>query len=188
MSRRTHYWYYIINEEGQPIEDVNVSVLEAESSTFLWIYNVEEGGTAFCDYEKTASAVGDGTPQLRTDENGYVEFWVADSSDSTYGYSDIKIKLLWTKPGTITDGVIDNIEFTSSTRMYSASINTGSWAATGGQYYSIIYHQLGNQYPIVMLYDESTTLSEAITAASIDTNTLKIYKNNNTTATVTIIG
>jgi hypothetical protein len=186
---RVHYWHYLLNEEGQPVPDAVIGVLEAGTQTYLWIYDNELSGTAFCNYEKTGTTPStDGNPQIRTNSDGYFEFWVADSSDISRGYSGIKLKITWSKPGIIDDGGIDNIEFTVLLRVFSSTITNDSWSASGGQFYNDVPHSLGNMYPVAMLYDESTTLSEPITAGFLNTTTTRIYRNTNTDCRITLIG
>jgi len=109
---RVHYWHYLLNEEGQPIEAAIISVMQSESTTYVWLYDVEIGGTAFINYERSGST---GNPQLRTNSDGFFEFWISDDSDlSGHGYAGIKLKIKWSKPGVISDGYIDNIEFSIS--------------------------------------------------------------------------
>jgi hypothetical protein len=175
---RVHYWYYLTNEEGQPVPDASISVYQAGGTT-----------TAIKVYAgETESSVISTAPQVTTDSNGYFEFWVADASDLTNGYSNIKLRVAWTKPGAIDDGYVDNVEFSVFPHSYSVAIETGTWTALSGMYYIDIVHSLGNNYPLAILYDESTTLSLPITAGVINTVSTRIWCDTDQTGTVTLIG
>lgn len=94
---RSHYWQYLINEEGQPIQSANIRIYKAGSTTPAYVYTQEVGGTAT-----------NSIPQVSTNSNGFFEFWIADASD-TLGYAPSqKFKIQWQKTG-ITTGVIDNV-------------------------------------------------------------------------------
>ena len=98
---RFHCWQFVLNEEGQPIEDVDISLYLAGTSTVVYIYPSETGGQVVTT-----------VPQTTTDANGFFELWIADSSD-TYGYTaGQKFKLSWEKVG-ITSGSIDNMDILS---------------------------------------------------------------------------
>lgn len=94
---RSHYWQYLINEEGQPIESANIRIYKAGGTTPAYVYTQEVGGTAT-----------NSIPQVTTNSNGFFEFWIADASD-TLGYAPSqKFKIQWQKTG-ITTGTIDNV-------------------------------------------------------------------------------
>ncbi len=98
---RSHYWQYILNSEGQPVEDVDITLYLAGTTTPVRVYSSETGGTP-------TSA----TPQATTNADGFFEFWVSnDSDDPTYGYpSTQKFKLEWEKPGIVSSASIDNLD------------------------------------------------------------------------------
>lgn len=86
---RVHFWQFLVNEEGQPIENADISVYLSSSVSAANVYDREYGGTPITT-----------VPQTTTDTNGYFEFWIADSDDTTYGYAnDTKFKLTWDKTG-----------------------------------------------------------------------------------------
>ena len=99
---RIHYWQFLINEEGQPIPNAEIYFYESESSTPAYFYTQDGGGTA------TRSYPGATTPDeiITTDDNGFFEFWVADSSEVNGYNSDQEFRLEWYKAG-ITNGYID---------------------------------------------------------------------------------
>ena len=208
---RVHYWHYLLNEEGQQVPNALISVQEAGTATYLWVYTQETGGTAIDRY--TGDSVAG--PQLRSGTDGYFEFWIADSND-TYGYGGIKIKISWSLPGVIDDGSIDNIEFTISPEevletdtdtvknklvsnllaygweakadMYSVAVSSGSLTPSGGQYYYDITHNLGNAYPLVMVYDDVSMVSIPVTAGVGTVNQTRIYIQEVDNCHVTLIG
>ena len=93
---RSHKWYYLLNEEGQPIESATVNIYQAGTVTSAWYYTQETGGSSI----QTA---------ITTDSNGYFEFWIANSNE-TNGYENTqKFKILWSKTG-IASGNIDNVD------------------------------------------------------------------------------
>lgn len=177
MSRQ-HFWHYLCNEEGQPIDSANISIYQAETSTALWIYTQEDGGTP----------VGV-APQVVSGIDGFFEFWVADSSDTSYGYGNIKIKIAWEKAGTIDAGSVDNIDFQGKKiAYYTASIGTSAWSSSAGLYYYDITHSLYNEYPLVMVYGDSTTLSEPVTAGVLTSTSTRLYRLNGDACKVVLLG
>lgn len=95
---RFHYWQFLINSEGQPIPDANISVYLAGTNAPANIY--------FDEYGSNHTAVA---PQVITNNMGYFEFWVGDSSEE-FGYlKGQKFKLEWEKPG-VALGEIDWID------------------------------------------------------------------------------
>ena len=98
---RSHYWQYILNSEGQPVEDVSITLYLAGTTTTARVYTSETGGTP-------SSAA----PQATTDADGFFEFWISnDSDDTTYGYPTTqKFKLNWVKSGIVASATIDNLD------------------------------------------------------------------------------
>ena len=95
---RFHYWQYLINIEGQPISDANISIYLAGTNTAANVYLDEFG-------ENYASQ----TPQIITNNLGYFEFFIGDAAEQ-YGYEKgQKFKLEWEKPG-VAFGKIDWID------------------------------------------------------------------------------
>lgn len=95
---RVHYWQFLIDEEGKPIEGANVYIFLANSDEAAYIYQDEITG-----------APTNALPQLRTTAEGFFEFWIGDSSE-TNGYSSTqKFKLVWERIG-IASGMIDYID------------------------------------------------------------------------------
>ena len=95
---RFHYWQFLINKEGQPIPDANITVYLAGTDTSAHIY-----------FDEFGSNTTNEAPQVITNNMGYFEFWVGDASEE-YGYQKgQKFKLEWEKPG-VALGEIDWID------------------------------------------------------------------------------
>ena len=95
---RVHFWSFLLNEEGQPVEDGEVSIYLANTTTTAEVYTAEIGGSSIS-----------AAPQLVTNGAGFFEFWVPDSTEiGGYPISQ-KFKLVWEKSG-ISTGTIDNID------------------------------------------------------------------------------
>ena len=93
-----HYWLFLVDSAGQPIEKADIGVFKANTNQPAYIYKNALGG------EATNNA-----PQLETNELGYFEFWVGDENEER-GYSATqKFKISWEKVG-ISSGYIDYVE------------------------------------------------------------------------------
>jgi hypothetical protein len=85
---RKHYWQYILDEEGTPVEDAEVRIYLAdipaiEANIFL---HPEYGGFS------TSSVV-----DLRTNENGFFEVWFGDEFEIEGGYGPGQnFRITWT--------------------------------------------------------------------------------------------
>jgi len=185
---RAHFWQYITNEEGQPIEGAYISIYLTGTTTPAAVYTSESGGSAVTE-----------SPQIESDENGFFQFWIADYTD-TYGYdAGQKYTIAWEKEGVITAGSIDNVEIAVPTqevdetstntlknklvsnnqaKVWTAKANMATItvypAGTGGgvpewatESYGIYYdfiHNLGNGYPIVVVYNMDVTPATSVTS------------------------
>jgi hypothetical protein len=95
---RVHYWSFLVNVEGQPIEGADVSIYLAGSTIEALVYNDE--------FSSSSTSI---TPQLESTTNGYFEFWLPDTnSDDGYDTTQ-KFKVLWEKTG-IASGYIETID------------------------------------------------------------------------------
>ena len=95
---RYHWWSFLLNEEGQPIEGASISVYLAGTETPAFIFQDEFSGIP----NNTA-------PQVTSQENGYFEFWIPDV-DEPSGYDPTqKFKIYWEKVG-ITKGYVDYVD------------------------------------------------------------------------------
>lgn len=101
MARR-HYWQFLVTDEGNPIENAQISIYIAGTTDAVWVYTDEVG------------TVGSQTaPQVTTSRKGYFEFWVADQNE-TNGYPlSTKFKIAWSAAG-VSSGYIDYIDVFST--------------------------------------------------------------------------
>lgn len=100
---RYHWWGFIVNQAGEPIENAEITVKEAGSDVLANIYYDEFGNANSA--ENPALSAG---PQLSTLSNGYYEFWIGDISEP-WGYrNEQKFKLEWIRIG-VAHGEIDYI-------------------------------------------------------------------------------
>lgn len=101
MARR-HYWQFLVTDEGNPIENAEITIAIAGTDDPAYVYTDEIGGTA--------TNVG---PQTQTSRKGYFEFWVADSTElNGYSYSQ-KFKLMWSAAG-VAAGFVDYVDVFST--------------------------------------------------------------------------
>ena len=98
---RVHYWQYIVDEEGRPLENVDIRFLLSDEPTEeaeIFTHNSLGGPTI------TSSA------NITTDGNGFFEFWVGDEFELLGGYvATQKFLLTWQRAG-ILFGQIDDID------------------------------------------------------------------------------
>jgi hypothetical protein len=98
---RYHYWQYIVDEEGSPLDSVDISFyLSDQPTVFANIFlNPTTGAIT------TTEQAG-----LKTDANGFFEFWVGDPWEVEGGYEHSqKFRLEWYKAGIIA-GAIDPVD------------------------------------------------------------------------------
>jgi hypothetical protein len=99
---RFHYWGFIVNNKGEPLENVSVAVKLANTDILANLYLDE-----FSSYN-TANDATINDYQLKTLHNGYYEFWIGDTNEQ-YGYENQKFKIEWNKIGVLS-GIVDNID------------------------------------------------------------------------------
>jgi len=101
MARR-HYWQFLVTDEGNPIENAEITVYLAGTETTAYVYSDELGGVAV-----------NTDPQVNTSRKGYFEFWIADENElNGYPYTQ-KFKIAWNAAG-ISAGYIDYIDVFST--------------------------------------------------------------------------
>jgi len=101
MARR-HYWQFLVTDEGNPIENAEITIYIAGTSDPAYVYTDEIGGIA------TNTA-----PQTYTSRKGYFEFWIADTTEANGYFFDQKFKIGWKSPG-VSAGYIDYIDVFST--------------------------------------------------------------------------
>jgi hypothetical protein len=174
---RIHFWSYLLNEEGQPLQNAEVTVFLAGTVVPADIYLQEAGGT-FTDVE----------PQLVTNSEGYFEFWIGDVNEVAGYATPQKFKLSWEKIGVAT-GIIDFIDILpNAPRYYSQTIT--AWTSGASGYYADVTHGLNNSNPIVQAYNvASKTVIDPLLIVSISTSVVRIWMINNTfTLEVAVLG
>jgi hypothetical protein len=111
---RSHYWQFLLNNEGNPIKNADIYIYESGSETSAYIYGSENGGVA-----------SNTTPHLRSNSLGYFEFWIADKNENNGYLPATKFKIAWSKPG-IASGYIDFIDIFSPEAYIISSGFTGN--------------------------------------------------------------
>ena len=98
---RVHYWQYILDEEGRPLENVDIRFYLNDSPTVeAEIFTHPTLGVSTTSSEA----------EIKTDGNGFFEFWLGDEFESISGYtSDQKFRLTWNRAG-IYSGYINDID------------------------------------------------------------------------------
>lgn len=215
---RTHYWQYLVNEEGQPVNEADISIYLNGTSTAAWVYSQESGGSAT-----------NSSPQVQTNDEGYFEFWVADETES-HGYAGTqKFAIEWSKPGVISDGGINDIiiyiapdpvdetdtdttknklvsnylanYWSDKTDIVTMSAGPDAWTLSAGiapsascgcnqqTYYHDFQHNLDNSYPVIEVWDEVADETViSYTGETIDSNTTRIWTESARERRVSFIG
>ena len=174
---RIHFWSYLLNEEGQPLQNADVTIFLAGTEVPADVYLQEAGGT-FTDDD----------PQLTTNSEGYFEFWIGDVNEVAGYATPQKFKLSWEKVGVAT-GIIDFIDILpNAPRYYSQTLT--SWTSGASGYYADVSHGLNNQHPLVQAYDAATsTIIDPLLIETISTSVTRIWMINNlSTLEVAVIG
>ena len=116
---RYHFWGFVVNEAGEPIENANVSIKLAGTDTLACLYLDE-----FSAYNTCGDTSFPNGPQLQTLDNGYYEFWIADNTEP-HGYRyDQKFKIQWERIG-VAKGYVDNVNVLPLTMpVYPATVSS----------------------------------------------------------------
>jgi len=124
---RYHFWGFIVNEAGEPIENADITVKLAGSDTLACIYLDE-----YSSYNTCSDTNFTGGPQIQTLENGYYEFWIGDITE-THGYRhDQKFKIDWKRIG-VTHGMIDYVNILPmSEPAFPANLSSCASASSSG--------------------------------------------------------
>jgi hypothetical protein len=99
---RYHFWQYIVDEEGTPLDNVEIYFYLTGTSTPANIFLNPTTGAV--------TQTGVGSVTVYTDENGFFQFWVGDKWELEGGYEfSQKFRLEWVKAGII-NGFIDPVD------------------------------------------------------------------------------
>lgn len=98
---RVHYWQYILDEDGRPLENVEIRFYLNDNPT------VE--AEIFTDPALGISTTT-GEANILTNGDGFFEFWIGDEFEILSGYSSSqKFRLTWARAG-IYSGFINDID------------------------------------------------------------------------------
>jgi len=140
---RAHYWQYVLNTEGQPVSGAVISLHTNSPTTTanqVTLYTTADGSTT--------------VTSMTTNNIGFFEFWVTDSTiDTTYGQNTNISFVLKISRGTGDEQEISDIHLHfAPPRMYSKPIET-LWVPSAGGYLSYITHNLNTLYPLVQIWN-----------------------------------
>ena len=98
-ASRIHFWHYVLNEDGQPIQNAEIRFyLNDDPTTEAYIFKNDITGS------KTTCSISD----IKTDNDGFFEFWIGSEwEDGGYSHTQ-EFRLEWFKAGT-RPGMIDYI-------------------------------------------------------------------------------
>ena len=90
MADRIHIWHYILKEDGEPMENADIRLYLSGTTTEANIYLTKNSA----NYTTCRNS------DLKTNNDGYVEFWLAgDWESGGYAFTQL-FKLEWYKVGT----------------------------------------------------------------------------------------
>ena len=101
MARR-HYWQFLVTDEGNPIENAEISIYIAGTEDPAYVYTDEYG-----------PAGSSSDPQVKTSRKGFYEFWIADKQEPNGYFLETKFKIAWSAVGVQT-GFIDYVDVFST--------------------------------------------------------------------------
>lgn len=88
---RIHYWQYIVDSEGRPLENVNIRFYLAD--------NPAEEAEIFT-HPQLGASTDTSTADTKTNGDGFFEFWIGDEFEPFGGYeSTQQFKLTWDRAG-----------------------------------------------------------------------------------------
>jgi len=101
---RYHYWQYVVDEEGTPLDGVEIRFYLSDGTGIGTVEaNIFRNPT-------TGAITTTSQANLKTDANGFFEFWVGDAYEVEGGYAyNQKFRLQWYKAGLI-QGYIDPVD------------------------------------------------------------------------------
>ena len=169
---RVHFWNFLLNSEGQPIENAEVWVYLAGTLTPADLYQSETGyysitplSNTFQSYED-ADETQSGVEIIKTDDTGYFEFWVGDNNEVNGYEATQKFKIKWYKAG-VAEGEIDYVNLIT----YAAGTDgqgfewEGAWATsvTYDSYDVVSYSYTGSAATSAFVCTYRHTSDETIT-------------------------
>lgn len=137
---RAHYWQYVLNVSGSPVEGATVSLTLMPDITDVVFYTTQSDAT-------TATSV-------ETDENGRFDLWIGDL-DETVGYATNSTFALNVSGDTIDPISIEDVHipFPNVPRMVVFDILPDEWTLVSGtSYVASITHELNSFYPMIIPY------------------------------------
>lgn len=99
---RKHYWQFLVSDEGNPIENAQVTVYFAGTEDPAWVYTDSVGSAGSGDMY-----------QINTSLKGFFEFWVPDETEPNGHPISTKFKIAWVANG-VSDGYVDDIDVFST--------------------------------------------------------------------------
>jgi hypothetical protein len=141
---RKHYIQYLLNEEGQAVQNASVTIT-AELS----------GSSSSAEYFTAEDGSNTSTDALLTDVNGKFEFWIGDKNESVGYAPGTKFDIAWTGAG-INDNTLSGVDILPDKTLFSTTLTT--WIPSGNKFYNKINHGLNRRYPMIYCYDTDTDL------------------------------
>jgi len=105
---RIHYWQFLVDEAGIPIEDAEIYAYQAEGNSSADIFS-SQTSTTIIHSVPLGHDDYDILTLIKTDSNGYFDFWIEDEWGTVAPYTTSqRFKVAWYKVGTV-DAFIDDI-------------------------------------------------------------------------------
>ena len=114
-----HFWYTLLDKEGESVPNANVYVYEAGTSTELSVYDFQ-----FIKVNQP----------IITDSDGIFEFYVRDQYESSDNYGpNQRMKISWSASASSVIGEIDNAEIFDKVYKFE-DFNAGDYQPTDYTY------------------------------------------------------
>lgn len=113
---RIHYWQYIVDDQGIPLQDVNIR---------LYLSDITDQEADIFTHHAFGAPTTTSIANIKTDGNGFFEFWIGDEIETGGYISTQKFKLIWQRAG-IQTGEISNIEVYPPVLQVNETDNTSS--------------------------------------------------------------
>jgi hypothetical protein len=148
MARR-HYWQFLVTDEGNPIENADISIYIANTETPAYVFTGEVGDNGI-----------NVAPQIRTSRKGYFEFWVADNTEENGYFYSQKFKIAWEAPG-VAKGYVDFVDVFSTS---VAEVDETSTDPTRNKAVSNLLAKGWQDHMSLVLYENGLTSVHGIIA------------------------